>query len=475
MSEIQSVKKIFQKSGCVTFSNEYINSFVKIFDGFFWSHHFNNSSVALQYIKGLLACERGKANMERMEEEVPDSEYRAYQQFISNSKWDYLGVNCKVAVETSILLAQHKKYSGCPTGFIIDESAHLKKGECSVGVSWQYAGIVGKLENCQVGVYASLVNDRYATLINQRLFLPQKWTKDARRCDKAGIPEEARMFKTKPQLALDLVDEAIANGVQFDWIGGDGLYGHSYELGKGLDERSRFFVLDAHKDELVYLQKPEFSIPTKTGKRGRPASTLQSNVTPIRLDKYMQSLQASSWKEVSVRKTTKGWLKLKVHLVKVWVWDGEEKEPRERCLIITQTLDEKGDIKFSLSNGKADQYSHQQYAYFQAQRYWVERCFEDAKNELGLSDYQVRKWLSWQHHHSLVMMACLFIMKLKLENRTEFPLLSVRDARILIIVKIFGNESDFIRRMEQMGIRHQKRQANIDRHYKDEIYIKSTS
>ena len=105
--------------------------------------------------------------MERMEEEVPDSEYRAYQQFISNYKWDYLGVNRKVAVDTSFLLAQHKRYSGCPTGFIIDESAHLKKGEYSIGVSKQYAGIVGKVENCQVGVYGSLVNDRYATLIGQ--------------------------------------------------------------------------------------------------------------------------------------------------------------------------------------------------------------------------------------------------------------------------------------------------------------------
>jgi len=197
----------------------------------------------LQYIKGLLVCERGKANMERMEEEVPESEYRAYQQFISNSRWDYSGANRKVASETSFILAKHKRHSGCLTGFIIDESAHLKKGEHSVGVARQYAGIVAKITNCQVGVYSSLVNDRYATLIGQRLFLP-----------------------------------------------------------------------------------------------------------------------------------------------------------------------------------------NQQYAYFQSQRYWVERCFEDAKNELGLSDYQVRK---------------------------------------LMIVKIFGNEDDFKRRLDQMAIRHQKRQANIDRHYRD--------
>jgi hypothetical protein len=161
---IRGIKKIFQKSGCATFSTRCIKDFVSSFNSFFWSHHFNNSIIALQYIKGLLVCKRGKANMERMEEEVPESEYRAYQQFISNSRWDYLGVNRKVAVDTSVMLAQHKRDSGCLTGFIIDESAHLKKGEYSVGVSKQYAGIVGKVENCQVGVYGSLVNDRYATL-----------------------------------------------------------------------------------------------------------------------------------------------------------------------------------------------------------------------------------------------------------------------------------------------------------------------
>jgi SRSO17 transposase len=153
-------------------------------------------------------------------------------------------------------MTENKKKTGSPTGFIIDESAHLKKGECSVGVGRQYAGIIGKVDNCQVGVYASLVNDTMATLVDERLFLPESWTKDTNRCKKAAIPKACSIYKTKPQLAVELIDNAIEKGVQFDWVGGDGLYGHSYELGKGLDERKRFFVLDVHKDELVYLQKP---------------------------------------------------------------------------------------------------------------------------------------------------------------------------------------------------------------------------
>ena len=132
--------------------------------------------------------------MERMEEEIEESEYRAYQHFISNSNWDNEGLQRAVALESSKLLDLHKENKGFPTGYIIDESGHLKKGEKSVGVRRQYAGVFGKVDNCQVGVYSSLVNEKYATIINERLFLPKKWTEDIPRCKKAGIPEIFGIF-----------------------------------------------------------------------------------------------------------------------------------------------------------------------------------------------------------------------------------------------------------------------------------------
>jgi SRSO17 transposase len=178
--------------------------------------------------------------MERMEEEIPDSEYRAYQHFITHSNWDYQGVLLKVARDTSEVLKANKVVSEQPTGFIIDESAHLKKGDKSVAVSKQYAGVVGKVENCQVGVYASMVNDNRATMINKRLFIPQKWTKDPLRCQRSGIPKAHIKFKTKPQLALELIGQAIDEGVEFDWVGGDGLYGHNSELRRALSIEGYF-------------------------------------------------------------------------------------------------------------------------------------------------------------------------------------------------------------------------------------------
>jgi SRSO17 transposase len=344
----------------------------------------------------------------------------------------------------------------------VDESAHLKKGTASVGVARQYAGVAGKVDNCQVGVYLSLCNDTSATLVNERLFLPEVWAEDATRCDQAGISAEEQRHHTKPQQALNMIDELDNLGIQWDWIGGDGLYGHSYAFTKGLDERGLFYVLDVHKDELIYEEEPQIALPPRTHPHGPAPTKLRADRESIRLDQYCANIPADGWEIVNVRKTTTGWLKRKVHVATVWVWDGEEPQARRRTVVISTTLSRKPKTKYSLSNGTLDEYTTQEYAYFQAPRYWVERCFDDAKNELGMSDYQVRKWQGWHHHHALVMMACLFMLKQRLAHEADYPLMSVRDARLLIMARLFGTDEDVEQRLEQMRVRHEKRQKSID-------------
>ncbi|MCH2085523.1 MAG: IS701 family transposase [Saprospiraceae bacterium] len=407
---------------------------------------------------------KGHANMERMEEEIPDSEYRAHQHFITNSEWDYEGVIAKVATDTSHLMKVNKEKSGQPTGLIIDESAHLKKGDKSIGVCPQYAGVVGKVENCQVGVYASLINDNRTTLIDESLFLPAKWAKNRLRCQKAGVLEEHIQFKTKPQLALEMIDRALDLEVAFDWVGGDGLYGHNSELRNGLQSRGLFYVLDVHKDEKVFTERPVLEVPNKSHKRGRPTKKAKPNIDPIRVDQYIKDIKDEEWCiENKIRKTHKGWKKLKVHTCKIWLLQNEQLQ--ELTLLITQTMDGKKETKYSFSNGGIDQYAAKEYAYFQCQRYWVERAFDDAKNELGMSDYQVRKWNGWHHHHALVLMASLYLLIQKIDLQEDAPLISVRDARILMIVRLFGTDKDMQKRLKQMEKRHLKRQFDIDRYY----------
>ncbi len=460
-----SEKKIFSIFKNICISVDCIKEYIDIFSSFFKAHRFDNTETAFNYIKGLLMCSKGEANMERMEEEVDNSEYRAYQQFISNSNWDAEGLRGKIAVESSELLHSQKEKTGDPTGYILDESGHLKKGTKSVGVGRQYAGIIGKVDNCQVGVYSSLVNGNNATIINERLFLPQKWTDDTERCKQAGIPEEFRTHKTKPELALEMLKQDIERGVQFDWVGGDGLYGHNYELCKGLDLLNQFFVLDVHKDEKIFLEEPVLKVPERKSNSGRRPDKLKANIEAIRLDKLINQIEPQEWYLEEIRDTTSGKLRLFVYKTEVWNWDGTETEARKRTLIITKTTDKNPKIKYSFSNGTIEQYSHQEYGYFVAQRYWVERTFDDAKNELGMSDYQVRKWKGWHNHMSLVMLTSLFIMKQKMDNKKEVPLLSFRDARILIILQISGTPNEIKKRLEQMEKRHTKRKFDIELKY----------
>ena len=463
----QSDKKTFQNLSSHCKSSSCLREFVNAFNLLFQVARHNQTQRALQYIQGLLTLEKGKANMERMEEEIPDSEYRAYQHFITGSKWDHQGVLSKVCKDTSQVLKANKTISGKPIGLIVDESAHLKKGIKSVAVSKQYAGVVGKVENCQVGVYASMVNDNRAVMVNERLFIPERWIKDKLRCTQAGIPKEHIKFKTKPQLALEMIDQMVGEGIEFDWVGGDGLYGHNRELRDGLDRRGLLYVLDVHKDEKIFTELPVFAIPKNNNKRGRPSKRSVPNIDPIRLDKYASQLKNEDWCiEKKIRKTHKGWKKLKIHIRKIWVYQEEGKQIKEQILIITQTMDGKKNTKYSFSNGDIKQYTPKEFGYFQAQRYWVERTFDDAKNELGMSDYQIRKWNGWHHHHSLVLMASLFLLKQKIEYKKEAPLMSVRDARILVIVSLFGTQKDMEIRLEQMKKRHEIRQKDIDSRYK---------
>jgi len=329
--------------------------------------------------------------------------------------------------------------------------------------------VAGKVENSQVGVYLSLINSDKAALIDERLFIPKNWAEDRARCKAAGIPKEAMKFKTKPELALEMIDQKISDGIEFDWIGGDGLYGHNKALREGLERRGLFYVLDVHKDEKIFISSPMLTVPKPTNKRGRPSVKPRPNIDPLRIDIYTKQLKDEDWiVEKQIRKTHKGWKKLRVHTKTVWV-QGKGQEVNPQTLVITQTMDGKKDTKYSFSNGKLEDYSPKEYAYFQIQRYWVERTFDDAKNELGMSDYQVRKWNGWHHHHALVLMAGLYLLQTKIENQQDIPLMSMRDARILVIIGLFGTPEEMEIRLGQMKNRHLKRQQDIDRRYKTHI------
>jgi SRSO17 transposase len=143
------------------------------------------------------------------------------------------------------------------TGFLIDESSFAKQGPMSVGASRQWLGRLGKVDNGQVAVFGVLAKHRLAVPVDVKLYLPQKWIDDPKRCQKAGVPEDERVFRTKDQLALEIVAHARQNGLRFGWVGADAGYGKGPGFCTQLDQMGECFVVDLHSDFSVYLDDPQ--------------------------------------------------------------------------------------------------------------------------------------------------------------------------------------------------------------------------
>ena len=138
-----------------------------------------------------------------------------------------------------------------------DESGWVKKGDKSVGVGSQYCVNVGKIANCQVAVFGCLSNGDFASLVDARLYLPQDWCNDPNRCAEAGIPEANRTFKTKLELAIEIIHQQAANGVSFDFIGADGYYGNDANLARNIDQLGYIYMMDIHSDQQIFTLEPE--------------------------------------------------------------------------------------------------------------------------------------------------------------------------------------------------------------------------
>jgi len=231
------------------------------------------------------------------------------------------------------------------------------------------------------------------------------------------------------------------------------------------------FVLDVHKDQMVYLTKPEITVPPQVGNRGRKPTRLVADQKPVEVQAYIKTLRSTDFQEVKIRKGTKGWLMAKVHVATVWVWDNEESQPRARTLFIRKPMKKNDEVKYSLSNFTTKEKTAQEFAFMQAQRFWIERAFEDGKGELGMSDYQVRKYTAWYHHQALVMLALLYVIKQRIAHQEKIPLLSVRDVRLQIIAMLKKGGVNMEKEIENMIIRHDQRFDDIQRYYPDNDYF----
>jgi SRSO17 transposase len=303
-------------------------------------------------------------------------------------------------------------------------------GKKSVGVSRQYIGQVGKIPNGQVGVFASLCNNDQVGLVHGRLYLPQTWVDDKDRCNKVGIPKIEQVYRTKPELTIEIL-KTLPFKVVYDWVGGDCIYGNSITLRQYLYSKKQAFILDVGEELGVYLTKPQLYVPAKKGIKGANPTALVCDETPISLKKLMKDIPDENWETITHRKGTKGNLVRRTTMLDVYIWKPERKENIESVQLIISTEVDGSEVKYSLCYAYEGKMELKTALYRQMQRYWIERAFQNVKEQLGLHQYQVRSWKAWHHHIALTMMALHFILEIQQENKEDMPLLSVPDVKLI--------------------------------------------
>ena len=351
--------------------------------------------------------------------EVNEVDHQAMQHMLTEGSVDWQGFGQQIAQEANELLG------GSDSVLIFDESAFDKKGESSAGVARQWNGRLGKVDNCQVGVFATLCQGDMATLIDMRLYLPEDWCKDDARCKKAAIPEDDRKFRSKSQLALEMLKIARQRGIQFGYVGIDGGYGKEPAFLRAVDEQGCRFVADVHCDQTIYLQDPEPLVPEWSGRGKRPIHR-KPQCASQRVDQWAVAQKPEAWQRHALREGEKGLLIAEYLHALVWVWDGEEEKARQWHLLVRREVGATDISHYCLSNAPLDT-PWQELARVQAQRFFIEHSFREAKSECGLADYQVRRWDAWHHHMALVMLGTLFLVKQKKAGRQQWPMLSFND------------------------------------------------
>jgi SRSO17 transposase len=421
----------------------------------FQSGRHDLSPHARNYLTGLLGLNVRK-NIGRIDERLAEANYQGMQQFISDSPWDAAALMRQIGRDAEALLGGQ-----ADTALYLDETSFVKKGTASVGVQRQYCGRLGKLENCQVGVFACLGQGQRVALVDFRLFLPESWVRDQARCRKVKIPEAAQRHRTKAELALEMVKQARETGLSHQWIGGDEIYGNNRPLTDALDDAGEVFLMDINRNHLLWDRDPMGSVPPTGAGRGRPPTRRVADPQAVRRSAaaWAEAGFAGACRSVTLRASTRGTLTAKLWAMAVWQWEPADHQARRRWLVVRQEQD--GTFKYSLSNA-AETVSWERLGYMQAQRFWIERAFQDAKSELGMADYEVRSWNGWHHHMAMVCLALLFAVEERAALAAHLPLLTVRDLIELFEIYLPRRERNQAEIWTAMEQRHQARQRAID-------------
>jgi SRSO17 transposase len=362
--------------------------------------------AARRYVKGLLSDAKRK-NMEQIWGRITDpGEYQAIQHFITHSTWS----------ADRLWTALRTKPPDRKGVLIVDDTGIPKAGRHSVGVARQYSGTLGKVGNCQVIVSTVMRSGRSTWPIAMDLYLPEEWAVNAERRAGVGVPKSIR-FRKKWEIALEQIDVALAADLECEAVVADAGYGDSGDFRKGLAQRHLAFVVAIQSSVQAFGKPPRFVVPPQAGK-GRPrtrAVLAKNSPKPQTVKAIAKSLPNSSWKKVSWRKGSRGWLRAEFAALRVTPSEGwKEGKRHEECwLLCEREIGSKEPAKFYLSNLPKTT-ARKRLVSLAHTRWAVEQNYEQLKDEVALDHFEGRSWSGLNHH--LVLTALTFTF-LELERR----------------------------------------------------------
>src|SRR5262245_12191609 len=361
-----------------------------------------NGRHARLFVQGLLdGSERRSA--ENIAQAIDGANVRTLQAFLTTGSWGDRGVLALARRDALEALADEDAVWNA------DETGFPKKGTKSVGVKRQYSGTLGRTDNCQVAVFANYASAKGHTFTDRRLFLPEEWANDKPRRAEAGVPEGV-VFRTKPELALGMLQDALAEGTPLRWVGGDSVYGDSPTFVRGVRLLGKWYVLDTSSDAHVWTEEPRV-VPAparKAGKPGRPARRPKVVGLKRPVADVIAALPESAWRHLKVAEGSQG---PRVYdYAEVWVWFSEEGHPgpKER-LLVRRSIGQEPELKYHRSNAPAE-VKLLKLAQVRATRWTIEEDIQSCKGECGLDEYETRGWVGWHHHTALSMLALTFLV-----------------------------------------------------------------
>jgi SRSO17 transposase len=382
---------------------------------------------AHRYLQGLVS-DQPRKSIEPMAL-VHGFPIRSMQAFIGESPW-----------RTAPLVQRHQLLVAQTLGeedavILVDESGLPKQGQHSVAVAPQYCGALGKVANCQVGVFLGYASRKGYTLLSGQLFVPEGWLAD----DHAALREEVGMpadltFKTKPELAIDLVQALMGRKVvPARWLAADALYGDSPAFRDAIADLGLWYFTDVACSTLIWRRQPALIIPAWSG-RGRKPTKQRLKTTsnrPYRVDELLTRLPKTAWVRAMVKEGSKGPIICDFAFVRVT--ECRAGLPGARVwLIIRRNLANPSEVKFYFSNAP-EEIAALSLVRMSGMRWPVELTFEEGKTELGMDQYETRSWLGWHHHMTLVMLAHHFLVWVRVRWAARAPALTLAQVRLLLM------------------------------------------